>query len=186
MPDQLFELFDEYAAAYARGERPSAENYLERAGAAREQLASLLDEFLRRTPVRPPSRRRPALARADARRRAAASRAAGGTGHARRRRGRCLIDRLGLEPAKRAKVKRYYQRLEGGLLDPLGNQQASAMTSSPICSEQVPRSRFAGRLRPPQHPRSYGRPSTCSAVPTVAAPSAEARDEIDELFTGGG
>src|SRR2546422_6678195 len=55
MPDQLFKLFDEYAAAYARGERPSAENYLERAGAAREQLASLLDEFLRRTPVPPPS-----------------------------------------------------------------------------------------------------------------------------------
>ena len=31
-----------------------------------------------------------------------------------------LVERLGLDEAKRAKVKRYYQRLEGGLLDPLG------------------------------------------------------------------
>src|SRR5438094_7078845 len=52
---ELFELFDEYAAAYARGERPEADEYLARAGNERDQLASLLDEFLRRSPVPSPT-----------------------------------------------------------------------------------------------------------------------------------
>lgn len=55
MSERLFELFDEYASAYARGERPSAEDFLARAGAERDQLAVLLDEYLRRAPVQSPS-----------------------------------------------------------------------------------------------------------------------------------
>jgi hypothetical protein len=185
MPDQLFKLFDEYAAAYARGERPSAENYLERAGAAREELASLLDEFLRRTPVRPPSeddRRSLGLMLADEPPLLAL----------RVEQGMrvddmvvALVDQLGLEPAKRAKVKRYYQRLEGGLLDPLAISKrlhdvlanllgAGAEVALRWTAPPAPASAF---LRQAEHLHS---------IPTVAAPSAEARDEIDELFTGGG
>lgn len=55
MSEHLFELFDEYASAYARGERPSAEDFLARAGSERDQLATLLDDYLRRAPVPPPS-----------------------------------------------------------------------------------------------------------------------------------
>lgn len=55
MSERLFELFDEYAAAYARGERPSAEGFLERAGVERNRLAALLDEYLPRAPVPSPS-----------------------------------------------------------------------------------------------------------------------------------
>ena len=54
MSDRLFELFDEYAAAYARGERPSAEDFLERAGSERDQLAALLGEYVGRVPAHPP------------------------------------------------------------------------------------------------------------------------------------
>jgi hypothetical protein len=53
--ERLFEIFDEYASAYARGERPSAEDFLARAGSERDQLAVLLDDYLRRAPVPPPS-----------------------------------------------------------------------------------------------------------------------------------
>jgi hypothetical protein len=53
--DRTFELFDEYAVAYVRGERPEADEYLARAGDERDQLVSLLDEFLRRSPVPSPT-----------------------------------------------------------------------------------------------------------------------------------
>lgn len=49
-------LFDEYAARHARGEHPNAREYLERAGAQRDELARLLDGFLAATPVQPPGR----------------------------------------------------------------------------------------------------------------------------------
>ena len=50
MPE-LFELFDEYASAYARGERPQAREYLERAGPQADELAGLIDRFLVSTPA---------------------------------------------------------------------------------------------------------------------------------------
>src|SRR2546429_8546984 len=53
VPD-LFELFDEYAAAYARGERPQAREYLARAGPRADELAGLIDQFLTRTPALEP------------------------------------------------------------------------------------------------------------------------------------
>lgn len=55
MPERLFELFDEYAAAYARGERPNAEDFLDRAGEEREQLAAMLAEYLHRAPAPTPT-----------------------------------------------------------------------------------------------------------------------------------
>ena len=54
MPE-LFELFDEYAAAYARGERPQAREYLARAGPQADELAGLIDEFLQRSPAAEPA-----------------------------------------------------------------------------------------------------------------------------------
>ena len=124
MSSSVFELFDEYAAAYARGERPSAEDYLDRAGAEREQLAVLLEELLGRAPVHSPSEddvrhlglmlaEEPPLLALRVERGLRVDDVVG-----------ALIEQLGLDEAKRAKVKRYYQRLEGGLLDPTRTQQA--------------------------------------------------------------
>jgi hypothetical protein len=182
--DLLFQLFDEYAAAYARGESPSAEDFLNRAGAAREQLASLLDEFLRRAPVRPPSEddtRSLGLMLAEeppllALRVEHGLRVDDVVG--------ALIKRLGLDPAKRAKVKRYYQRLEGGLLDPLAVSKrlhsvlADLLGSSAEVALRwtAPPAPAAAFLRQTEH---------IDTIPTVAAPSTGVEDEIDRLFTGG-
>src|SRR6266480_1484333 len=51
---EMFELFDEYAAAYARGERPRAREYLTRAGPQADELAGLIDQFLQRSPAAEP------------------------------------------------------------------------------------------------------------------------------------
>jgi hypothetical protein len=52
--ERVNELFGEYAAAYARGERPQAREFLARAGGQVDELASLIDAFLARAPVPAP------------------------------------------------------------------------------------------------------------------------------------
>ena len=49
MPD-VDRLFDELAAAYVRGERPDLPAYLARAGDDADELARLVDAFLRTIP----------------------------------------------------------------------------------------------------------------------------------------
>ena len=58
---QVEMLFDEFAARHARGERPDAREYLERAGESRDDLARLLDGFLAAAPVQPPGEETVAL-----------------------------------------------------------------------------------------------------------------------------
>lgn len=186
MPDLLFELFDEYAAAYARGERPSAEEFLDRAGPDRERLASMLEEFLRRAPVQPPSEddtrllglmlaEEPPLLALRVERRIRVDDVVA-----------ALVERLGLDPAKLGKVKRYYQRLEGGLLDPHGLSSRLRSALAEILGASA------------ETALSWRAPSTVEAAPAFlrradhleivaasAAPPEEAEDEIDRLFTGG-
>jgi DNA repair protein RadA/Sms len=52
--ERAFELFDEYAAAYARGERPELGEFLARAGEDADELARLVDAFLARAPTPAP------------------------------------------------------------------------------------------------------------------------------------
>jgi hypothetical protein len=54
VPEQIAQLFAEYADAHARGERPRAEEYLARAGGQADELADLLERFLQATPARGP------------------------------------------------------------------------------------------------------------------------------------
>ncbi len=61
VPEQVAQLFDEYADAYARGERPRAEEYLARAGGQADELAGLLERFVRRRRRASPTRRTVAL-----------------------------------------------------------------------------------------------------------------------------
>lgn len=116
MPD-VSELFDDYAARYARGERPEASEYLDRAGPDADELARLIDGFVARSPAPAADENTMALMRAWT------------AGEAplvalRARRGlrrddvvEALIERLGLDRRKRAKVKERYDELERGLLD---------------------------------------------------------------------
>lgn len=186
MSDRLFELFDEYAAAYARGERPRAEEYLDRAGPQRRQLASLLDEFVRRTPAPPPTEddkrylglllaEEPPLLSLRVERGLRVDDIVGS-----------LIDRLGLEATKRAKVKRYYQRLEGGLLNPLGVSRKLRAALADVLGADADAAvswTSAPAATAPAFLRRADYFERTPAAPSRGRPVEE--DEIDRLFTGG-
>jgi len=110
-------LFEEFAARRARGERPDPAPYLERAGEGADDLRRMLDRLLQTAPAQEPTPElvammgalvegEPALLGLRRHRRMRVDAVAAG-----------LVARLGLDPAAQAKVKRNYQRLEGGLLD---------------------------------------------------------------------
>ena len=63
MPD-VAALFDEYAAAFARGEEPDLREYLARAGDGADELARLVEAFVATAPAAEPSEERVALTRA--------------------------------------------------------------------------------------------------------------------------
>ena len=109
-------LFDELAAAYVRGERPDLPAYLARAGDEADELARLVDAFLRTVPPPEPSEDDVAVMRA---------RLEGEPGLLALRKRRAqrvdeVVDELAarLEIDDRPRLRRYYQRLEGGVLDP--------------------------------------------------------------------
>ena len=118
MADEVMRLFDDFAARFARGERPDAREYLAQARDGADELAALIDRFLETVPPPPPDedalvaveawlRGKPPLLEIRARRGLKVDSVVD-----------ALVERLGLDRAKRAKVKRYYQQLETGLLDP--------------------------------------------------------------------
>jgi hypothetical protein len=182
---RAFQLFDEYAAAYARGERPRADDYLARAGDERQDLASLLDEFLRRAPVPIPTEDdvrllgmmladEPPLLTLRVRRGIKVDDVVS-----------AVIDQLGLDPSRRPKVKRYYQMLEGGVLDPGGVSRRIRAVLAEVFGTSVD-SAISSTSRPVAHAAAFLRRSELreTAPSAPAAVPAEA-DEIDLLFTGG-
>jgi hypothetical protein len=109
-------LFDEFAASYVRGEQPDLTDYLARAGETADELARLVEVFLRVAPIPEPSDEAVAVMHA---------RLEGEPGLLALRRTRArkvddvvaeLASRLGVKDTPR--LKRYYQRLEVGTLDP--------------------------------------------------------------------
>ena len=192
MPDDVHELFDDYAARYARGERPDARAYLQRAGPRADDLGRLLEGFVQRAPAQtaPPE----TVAQMRAWLEGESPLVALRTDRKLRREQVVdfLLDRFSLEPDKRPKVEGYYHQLENGLLDPdrVDRRVWEALAESF-------RARVAELLtwRP--------RPLTAEAgafyrADALAAPAAmrpartsleveeEAEsDEVDRLFTGG-
>jgi hypothetical protein len=180
----VVELFEEYAAAYSRGDRPRAQDYLERAGPAADELAKLIDGWLRAVPVPEPDEETKALVGAWA---------AGEPPlvQLRSRRGvrvddvvDAIVSALGLDPAKRGKVKRYYQRLEQGLLDPT---RVSRRVLAVVRGQVGERTTEAFAWRAPElrvEPAYYrAGPELTTARGLAGEPEPE--DEIDRLFTGG-
>lgn len=112
-------LFEEYAARRARGEHPDAADFLARAGDGAAELATLIDRHLQAAP--PPEAPPPeALAVVDAL-------LEGEPALLGLRRGRGvrvdavaarIVGALGLGARRAGRVKRLYQRLEAGLIDP--------------------------------------------------------------------
>jgi hypothetical protein len=119
MSEPVHVLFDEFAAAFARGDRPEVLGYLGRAGEGAGELAALIDAYLVVAVPPPPSeaaRRRvraivPQPTLLDLRKKA-------GVKPDR------LVDEIlaafSINPVKRKRVKNYYRELEEGLLDPAG------------------------------------------------------------------
>src|SRR5207342_2967392 len=113
VPELVAQLFAEYADAYARGERPRAEEYLERAGEQADELASLLERFVQATPAREPDAETLALTGTWLTGEPPLVSLRASQGLRVDEVVDALVEKLGLDPAKRAKVKRYYQRLDG-------------------------------------------------------------------------
>jgi hypothetical protein len=179
-------LFEEYAARFARGERPDPREYLARAGDTQDELARLIERFL--SSVTPPEPSEDSVAMV-------AGWLEGDPPllELRRRRGLkrglvvdVLMKLLGLDPRKREKVARYYHELETGLLDP------SRVDGSVLAALAEALRVRADDLLPWPAPRpAPGGVYLRAAEPTAAAPAplapeiTEERDEIDRLFAGG-
>lgn len=187
MADRVFELFDEFAAAWARGERPSLDDYLEQAGPEAELLARLVDEYVSRAPAPPPRTDAVELLDAFLEREP-------GLLTLRRRRGLRVdevVDALAkvLTVKDRAKLKARYQQLEGGLLDP---RRVSERLWDALAGAVDPSAREAAR---------WGRPAPTAAPafrvkqeplfeslavqrtePLRQAADPEPADEVDQLF----
>ena len=189
-------LFDELAAAYVRGERPDLPAYLARAGDDADELARLVDAFLRTVPPPQPSQDDVAVMRA---------RLEGEPGllALRKRHGRKVdevVDDLAtrLDVDDRPRLKRYYQQLEGGLLDPhkiderVWNalQDLFATSVRNLIRPLVTRQGGSGMA---YYRRTVSRDSpvvlqaAASAEPTIvsdADPRPAERDTLDQLFLG--
>lgn len=178
------ELFAEYAEAFGRGERPRAGEYLARAGEARDELAALIDRFLRAAP-------RPAATVEDS------VLLAGWLQHEppilelRRRQGvkrgevvERLLGALGLKEASRERLAAAYHDLETGQLDPAGVdssvwralaeilkanvRELAAWRPAPVAAEP------AFRLRSPE--------MSVDDLLVIRQDQSAAGDEVDRLF----
>lgn len=116
-------LFEEFVSCWTRDDPVDLDGLLERAGPGVDELAGLIDAFLERVPRRPPSQEATeavaALAvRLDHEPPLLTARVAGRTRL--RDLTSAIVASCGLPAEAEQLVRSYYQRLEGGLLDPAG------------------------------------------------------------------
>jgi hypothetical protein len=186
--DRLFALFDEYASAYARGERPEAREYLARAGEDGNELARLIDGFLQAAPVPELEPEVVDLFEGWLAGDSSLLRLRVARGMTRDRAVEELIDRLDLDRKKWAKVKRYYHRLEVGLLDlDRVDRRVFAALADALHARASDLSSW--QPRPVEMSTAYRRTREQVAFDLMAPASAASRadedyDEIDSLFLG--
>ena len=181
-------LFDEFAVAYRRGERPDVDAFLARAGEGeRGGLADLIDRFLAAAPARESSEEEIVLMQARLeseppllllRHRRALGRAAVVDG---------LMRALGLDRAKRGKVDGYYHELETGILDP---EPVDGRVWDALSELLRANTRALAALRAPQlraEPAYRRADEGFVLTQRLAVPADlpdEGPDEVDRLFTG--
>jgi hypothetical protein len=120
---QVDALFEEFVSRWSRDETIHVDVLLERAGPEGDELARLIDEFLARAPRREPSAeaRSAVAALAERLEREPPLLSARVAARARVRDVAAAIVTAFTLPAEAEQlVRSYYQRLEGGLLDPTG------------------------------------------------------------------
>jgi hypothetical protein len=181
VPEPVLALFDEWAACFARGERPDLRDYLARAGDGADELAGLVDAWLARAEPPAPDEDAVLLAQAwiDGETAVLALR---------RRRGLgvdqvvdFLLQRFGLDPSRRKKVGRCYGRVESGDLIPADGGLVAALADllSARAADLFPRPRPLG-------PAQAAPAALYRSAPVMSAklnqPAAMEYDEIDHLF----
>jgi hypothetical protein len=181
-------IFDEYASAHARGEHPRAREYLEQAGPQADELAQLIDEYLRRAPACEPT---------DDARAVAAAVVEGGTpllelrvarGLRRAQVVSALIQLLGLDAKKTEKVADYYHELEGGLLEPSGvDRRVWDALAETLKAKADDLARWQSAPGPAPATAAYLRAAEPLArLSATPDPERSERDEVDVLFRSKG
>jgi hypothetical protein len=181
-------LLDEFARRHARGEGLDVEGLLRQAGNDADELARLIDRFLERAPRQAPSD--------DAREYVQALEDPPLLNVRRERRLKVdevvdsIMSACQLPAASRGKVRRYYQMLEGGTLDPLGVAARIWDALAEIFGRRVEALARDALIRPGvAAPAMYRRADAVLDVGELAAsPRAtiepETPDEVDDLFLG--
>lgn len=184
----MHELFAEYAALVARGERPRAGEFIERAGSEADTLATMIDRFLRAAP-------RPAATAEDSARLAGWLQTEPPILELRRRKGikraqvvDALLGALQLGKGSRDRLADAYHELETGQLDPAGVDPSVWVALGEILKANV---RELGAWRgpalqaKPAFRLSSERFVSLDAIlePSKAANAPE--DEVDRLFRSG-
>src|SRR4051812_13057072 len=171
-------LFDRWAAALARGEQPDPLTLIREAGESADELARMMDRYLRARPRAEPDPETVDLARAWI------------AGEAplvqlRVRRGvrtddmvDAVMTEFALPREKRAIVKRYYHRLEAGLLDP--SRLSRPLLDLLARALRVPTtSILAWRPRPLEVAPAYRIAPEALAAPPMRAAAPVAREPVE-------
>ncbi len=185
MADVVMELFDEYAAAFAAGERPDLRAYLERAGDGREELASLVDAFLSWAEPPDPDDDAVALARAWLEGEAPIVALRVRRGVRREDVVDAIVARFGLS-GRRDKAERRYHELETGQIDLRRADPSLLEELAGLLHARVADLR-AWRPRTLAAEGIYFRAEEPAAAVRAMAPAERTEpDEVDRLFLGGG
>jgi len=186
LPDPLFELFDEYAVRYARGEQPDPVLFLDRAGDDADALAEMIDRFLQWVP--PPALDDVAVALMQAW-------LAGEPPlrELRVKRGlrvedvvRQLSAEFDVDVAHVGKLRRYFQRLERGGLDAgrVDRRVFEALAAALQTSASTLRSWASAPRRAQTAAPAYRGAREPTVAPAVPLAEDEGWDGVDELFLG--
>ena len=116
--DLIPQLFDEWAASYARGERPDPRLFLARAGDRRDELSALMERFLQAAPRPQPTDEDVELVQAWMRGDSPLAEIRSRRGITRDQIVTAIQERFGLRDDQRAAIKDYYHQLESGLISP--------------------------------------------------------------------
>jgi hypothetical protein len=186
MSTELETLLDELARRHARGAPLDVEEMLARAGDRADELAPLIEAFLERAPRRAPTDDALAYVRSlddppMLRARVAKALRVEDVVDA-------IVTACGIRPDARPRVKRYYQQLEGGILDPSRVAESvwdaiTGILDRPRAALLAPRTGTLGANLAFHRADKLFAPGE---LPIAAAPAAEPEppDEVDALFLG--
>ena len=183
---ELATLLDELARRHARGEPLDVEGLLIQAGDRSDELAPMIETFLVRAPRRAASAQTLAYVRAlddppILRARVAKALRVDDVVDA-------IVAACKIQPHSRPKVRRYYQQLEGGVLDPAPVAASvwdaiSALLGRSRESLTVPHVGIASSASPMYRADDLFEPSDMPALAERAV-EPEPPDEVDALFLG--